>query len=236
MDRIKQVGLLLAGAVLLSGSLFSATFVLPVAAQTGPGSTGGAPATQRPGMMGGTGGMMGGTESMMGGTESMMGGAGSMMRNVDRHFIEQMIPHHQAAVAMADLALQHAQHPQLKVLAAAIKRTQTAEIAQMRAWYRQWYGTDVPTPANGTGGGMMGSAQGISGDLPALQNAADFDQAFLQGMIPHHEMALMMAQMVRMHGRQPQLQQLAQAITTGQRAEIAQMRGWYQQWYGVATP
>jgi len=235
MDRIKQVGLLLAGAVLLSGSLFSATFVLPVAAQTGPGSTGGAPAPQRPGMMGGTGGMMGGTGGMMGGAGGMMGGAGSMMRNVDRHFIEQMIPHHQAAVAMADLALQHAQHPQLKALAAAIKRTQTAEIAQMRAWYRQWYGTDVPAPANGTGG-MMGGAQGMSGDLGALQNAADFDQAFIQQMVPHHQMALMMAQMVRMHGRQPQLQQLAQAITTGQSAEIAQMRGWYQQWYGAATP
>jgi len=162
------------------------------------------------------------------------------MRNVDRHFIEQMIPHHQAAVAMADLALQHAQHPQLKVLAAAIKRTQTAEIAQMRTWYRQWYGTEVPTPANGTGGmmggsGMMGEGS-MGNDLNALRNAADFDQAFLQGMIPHHEMALMMTQMVRIHGRQPQLQQLAQAITTGQRAEIAQMRGWYQQWYGAATP
>ena len=212
MNKIKRYGLLLAGVLLLSGSLFSGTFVMPVAAQVGSGSNGGTQAT------------------------SMMGGSGGMMGNVDRHFIEQMIPHHQAAVAMADLALQHAQHPQLKTLAAAIKRTQTAEIAQMRVWYRQWYGTDVPTLANGTGCGMMGGADAMAGDLNALKNAADFDQAFIQQMIPHHQMALMMVQMVRMHGRQPQLQQLAQAISTGQSAEIAQMRGWYQQWYGGITP
>ncbi len=134
---------------------------------------------------------------------------------------------------MADLALQKAQHPALKDLAAAIKQTQTAEIAQMRTWYRQWYGVDVPANANGNGCGMMG---GMGGDLSALTNAATFDRAFLQQMVPHHQMALMMTQMLLAHGQQPELKKLAQAIITGQSAEIAQMQSWDQQWYGAATP
>ena len=45
---------------------------------------------------------------------------------------------------MAELALSRAQHPEIKILANAIKETQTQEIQQMRTWYQQWYGTNVP--------------------------------------------------------------------------------------------
>ena len=43
-----------------------------------------------------------------------------------RHFIEEMIPHHQDAVEMADLALARAEHPELRELAASIKSVQAA--------------------------------------------------------------------------------------------------------------
>jgi uncharacterized protein (DUF305 family) len=192
-------------------------------------------------MMGGSGGMMGSAGSMMGGSGGMMGNG--MMGEVDRHFIEQMIPHHQTAIAMADLALQKAQHPEVKTLAAAIKQTQTAEIVQMRAWYRQWYGADVPATTADTGRGMMGrghmgncGGMGSDSDLTALAGAANFDQAFLQQMVPHHQMAVMMASMVLARGDKPELRTLAQSISTGQSAEIVQMRAWYQQWYGTALP
>jgi len=36
-----------------------------------------------------------------------------MMGDVDRHFIEQMIPHHEDAIAMADIALTKAEHPEI---------------------------------------------------------------------------------------------------------------------------
>ncbi len=67
-----------------------------------------------------------------------------MVTDIDRHFIEQMIPHHEDAVLMAELALTKAEHPELRELATNIKRDQSREIDQMRSWYRSWYGSIPP--------------------------------------------------------------------------------------------
>ena len=56
-----------------------------------------------------------------------------MVADIDRHFIEQMIPHHEDAVLMAELALTKAEHPELRELAANIKGDQSREIDQMRS-------------------------------------------------------------------------------------------------------
>ncbi|MFH0915163.1 MAG: DUF305 domain-containing protein, partial [bacterium] len=48
-----------------------------------------------------------------------------LMGDIDRHFIEEMIPHHEDAVAMAELALTEAEHPELRQLAANIRRDQS---------------------------------------------------------------------------------------------------------------
>ena len=49
---------------------------------------------------------------------------------IDRHFIEQMIPHHEGAVEMAQLALEKSKRAEIKVLAAAIIKDQTKEIQE----------------------------------------------------------------------------------------------------------
>lgn len=67
-----------------------------------------------------------------------------MMSEVDRVFIE-MIPHHQSANEMAEMALQRAENSEVKELAQSIIDEQTREIEQMQTWYRQWYGMEVPT-------------------------------------------------------------------------------------------
>jgi uncharacterized protein (DUF305 family) len=74
---------------------------------------------------------------------------------VDKHFIEMMIPHHQDAIVMADLALSSGRRSEIKELAKSIKQAQTREIQQMRTWYKQWYGTAVPAHSM-TDMGMMG--------------------------------------------------------------------------------
>jgi uncharacterized protein (DUF305 family) len=65
-----------------------------------------------------------------------------MMTHTDQHFIEMMIPHHQQAVEMADIALTKAQRPEIKNLATAIKKDQNSEIEKMRTWYKLWYGKE----------------------------------------------------------------------------------------------
>ena len=64
--------------------------------------------------------------------------------NTDGAFITGMVPHHQSAVQMAGLALEKAEHPELKELAQAIVSTQTEEIDQLTAAYERIF--DEPLP------------------------------------------------------------------------------------------
>lgn len=148
----------------------------------------------------------------------------------DAMFIEEMIPHHDDAIAMAELALIHAEHPEIKQLAESIKETQTAENAQMRKWYRAWFDASVPT-TNGSAG-MMGGMMGGTMDMAALEAAEPFDKAFIEQMIPHHRIGIMMSQMASRSSVHPELRDLARSIIDAQSAEITQMQTWYEEWYG----
>lgn len=167
-------------------------------------------------------------------------GAGRMgAQSMDQHFIVMMIPHHDGAIAMADLALSRAKRPEIKALARSIKDSQTQENAQMRTWYRQWFGGPVPAwgGAMGHGGGMgmmgMGGMGGTGTDIAWLKNASDFDRAFIQQMIPHHRMGVMMATMAQTNSQHPQLKAMQQAMVKAQSQEIEQMAQWYRSWYGT---
>lgn len=158
-------------------------------------------------------------------------GMGMMsQQQADRHFILMMIPHHQGAVDMANLALSKANHQEIKKLAEAIKTNQNREIEQMKAWYKQWYGTEVPASS---GRGMMSMYSGggmMRADLESLKNAPNFDKAFIEQMIPHHKMAVMMAGMV-LDSKHPEIRNLAKSIIQNQSTEIEQMQQWYQTWF-----
>lgn len=168
-----------------------------------------------------------------------VGGPGQMgMGYSDQHFIVMMITHHDGAIAMADLALTRAKRPEIKALAKSIKVSQTRENVQMRDWYRKWYGQDVPNWGLGTGWGWqngmgMGGGMGGGTNLSALSAAPDFDRAFIEQMIPHHQMGVMMASMAQTNSQHPELRQLQQAMVRVQSDEIQQMTQWYRSWYGT---
>ena len=165
-----------------------------------------------------------------GGMMQMMGVNNDHMNssNIDKQFIEQMIPHHESAIAMAKLALQKTKHEEVKTLANSIITSQTAEINTMKQWYKDWYGTDVPTvSANHMWGGGMMNSQTSTDELSA---ASDFDKAFLSQMIGHHQMAVMMANMLKSQTQRPEMKKLADDIITAQTKEISEMRQWYQDW------
>jgi uncharacterized protein (DUF305 family) len=73
--------------------------------------------------------------------------------DVDRDFVEMMVPHHQSAIDMAESYLRYGHNEQLRQLAQRIIVAQQREIATMR----QTVGQPLATPQESTpmGGGMQ---------------------------------------------------------------------------------
>lgn len=137
----------------------------------------------------------------------------------DLHFAQMMIPHHQQAIEMSDLAMKNSQNPQILDLAKKIKAAQGPEIDQMKSWLTK-SGLDANAPHSMMMGGMLSDS-----DMDSLKKAqgVTFDKLFLSGMISHHEGAIAMAQMID-ESENSEVKALAQSIISSQTAEIAAMK------------
>jgi uncharacterized protein (DUF305 family) len=80
-------------------------------------------------------------------SQEQMRGMGMMMNperlahseSFDRAFIDAMIPHHQSAIEMAQVAYEKSENPRIKELAKNIVSAQQREIEQMKQWRKEWY-------------------------------------------------------------------------------------------------
>ena len=66
------------------------------------------------------------------------------------------------------------------------------------------------------------------------QRTARYEIDFMQDMIDHHAMAVMMAEMCFDKAIHKELRRLCQDIIAAQTAEIEQMQAWLQEWYGIS--
>jgi uncharacterized protein (DUF305 family) len=72
---------------------------------------------------------------------------------------------------------------------------------------------------------------GMMMDPQELANKEPFDRAFIDAMIPHHQSAIVMAQVALEESENPKIKELARNIVSAQQSEIEQMRQWREEWY-----
>jgi uncharacterized protein (DUF305 family) len=142
---------------------------------------------------------------------------------------------------MAQIAVARAEHPELRQIATDIIVAQEMEIAELRTWRNDWYGSLVTPPITAMpvlpGIEMDGMAMekphvmDMSGDVRDLWSADPFDLAFIDAMIPHHQSAIDAAMLAADRAQHPKIKKLARSIVDSQQAEIDQLTAWREAWY-----
>ncbi|MFY9227821.1 MAG: DUF305 domain-containing protein [Candidatus Microsaccharimonas sp.] len=145
----------------------------------------------------------------------------------DRTFIANMVIHHQGAVDMARMALTNAKHQELKDMANDIISAQEKEIAEMSSWYKEWGypSSDMDDSAMGVMNNMAGMTTELEG-----KTGDEFDKAFIEQMIMHHQSAINMAAPGEKNAQRQEVKDLTKAIVSAQTKEIEQLKKWQQEW------
>jgi uncharacterized protein (DUF305 family) len=140
--------------------------------------------------------------------------------SADVMFAQMMIPHHQQAIDMADMALNPSRHAseKLRNLATEMKAAQTMEVATLTQLLGQWGEPNSMHHHGDTMDGMLSNDE-----LSALveQQGPAFDASWALAMISHHRGALAMAQDVATSGVNRKVRRLACDMVKAQRSEIA---------------
>ena len=138
----------------------------------------------------------------------------------DIMFLQMMIPHHQQAIDISNLAMKSSSDGELLALAKSITKSQSAEIIQMKAWLKDAGATEDMGHSMTGMGGMLGSEE-----LSALTASTGkaFDILWLQGMTGHHEGAIHMTQMIN-DAQNAEIKAFGERVVKDQSAQIEQMK------------
>ena len=161
----------------------------------------------------------------MGNASGHMGHGSSSSTNpnytgADIMFLQMMIPHHQQAIDISNLAMKASQDAELIELAKIIARDQAAEIKQMKAWLADAGASEDMGHSMDGMGGMLNDDE-----LAALSAATgkEFDVLWLKGMTEHHDGAIHMTQMIE-DAENADIKAFGTKVIKDQSEQIAQMK------------
>jgi uncharacterized protein (DUF305 family) len=163
------------------------------------------------------------------------GGDSADAEHTDGAFIAEMVPHHEGAIEMAEIASEQGEHPEIQELARDIIASQAAEVEELEVAHEKLFDAPLGDVEHGSLG-LSEADSGMAHDASALVDADPFDQEFIDMMIPHHQGAIRMARIELESGQDEELKTLAQEIIEAQSAEIDEMNQWREQWFGAPSP
>ena len=144
----------------------------------------------------------------------------SDLASADIMFLQMMIPHHQQAIDMSELAATNSQNPELLALAKEIAAAQGSEIVMMKNWLAKAGASEEMGHMGHDMGGMLSDE-----DLKKLQSSTgkEFDQLWLQGMTGHHDGAIDMVDMIK-NAKNAEVKAFGLRVIADQSAQIEQMK------------
>ncbi|WP_242089688.1 DUF305 domain-containing protein [Curtobacterium sp. DN_7.5] len=161
------------------------------------------------------------------GSSSQSSSSSASHNDQDVMFTQQMLPHHQQAIAMSDMLIAKGSGVQADVvtLAKQIKAEQDPENTRMTGWLTAW---NEPTEMPSMSGMDRSSMSGMMSDsaIQDLQKASpqDAGKLYLEQMIEHHTSAVDMAKTEVDKGKNADAVGLAKSIVKSQTEQIAQMK------------
>ena len=165
----------------------------------------------------------------------------------DQLYIDMMLPHHASIIALAEAALPVLTDPRLQQMAEAIIAAQTAENEQLTQWRIAWYGSGEPATDEATMELMLeampvGTMDEMMREMDARYQvetfcaAANPDLAFIQQVIPHHQMAIDASENAVEQAVHPELVAFAEGVITAQQAEIDVLNEILAEYESAGTP
>ncbi|MGI8403510.1 MAG: DUF305 domain-containing protein [Thermomicrobiales bacterium] len=171
------------------------------------------------------------------------------MIEFDQLYIDMMLPHHGSIIALAQAALPRLSDPRLKEMAQNIIDTQSAEQAELTGYREAWYGSGSPDRSEHSMmmmieamPGMHSSMEMMMQQMDANQQVATFcaaenpDLAFIEQVIPHHQMAIDSSKDALGKAVHPETKAFAEKVIRDQQAEIEQLNQIKAELTSTATP
>ncbi|MGI8484443.1 MAG: DUF305 domain-containing protein [Thermomicrobiales bacterium] len=166
----------------------------------------------------------------------------------DQLYIDMMLPHHGSIIALAEVALPRLTDPRLKAMAQNIIDTQSAEQAELTGYREAWYGSGEPDmsehsmmlmakamPGMGSTDAMM-QQMDSTWQVATFCAAADPDLAFIEQVIPHHQMAIDTSRIALEKAVHPETKVVAEKVIAAQQTEIDALNQIKAELTGQATP
>ena len=154
-------------------------------------------------------------------------------KELEATFLAEIISHHRAAIEMAQLELERGASPDIRTHAENIIANQQHQIDQFTRWLDEWYGltpeeakAQAPAEAQEEMKVLEQEAQTMIEELSAVEAGENFDVAFVQKMIPHHQAGIVEFLEPQSRAVHPQLRVAATAGITTQQAQVADFRTW----------
>lgn len=140
-------------------------------------------------------------------------------KSLDLRYINAMIAHHRGAMLLAEQASSQTQRQEMRDLSAMILKDEPTAIAELYAWKKDWY-KDIKKVKDPI--------------VPNLGSYDDkFDLRFLNALIAHHEVGLMMTDEVKTKSSRNEILNNADAVDTFLVTTMKLFKDWRKEWYNI---